>query len=295
MIIKFWGTRGSLPVPGRATVRYGGNTTCISVDTGTGETLILDAGTGIRPLGEQLSRHPPVVCSLFISHTHWDHIHGLPFFRPLFDGANRVDVHGAFDPVSKKSIKDLLANLMEYPHFPVRINELEAAVDYKTLTAEQSIQVGPATVTTVHMHHTALTYGFRVECQGRSIFFTSDHEPFHNSHDPGDPQYDRYQRMVDRDNERIRRQIEGVDLLIADSQYTLAEYEPEKTGWGHSTHEHSVALARASGVGSLYMTHHEVTRSDDELDAILERIRAADSNDSGLEIHLAREGLEIEL
>ena len=294
MIIKFWGTRGSLPVPGPATVRYGGNTTCISVHTGSGETLIFDAGTGIRPLGEQLVGGSPVTCSLFISHTHWDHIHGLPFFWPLFDEDNHVDVHGAYDPVSKKSIKSLLANLMEYPHFPVRINELEAAVEYRALEEGQSIQVGPATVTTVHMHHTALTYGFRVECDGRSIFFTADHEPFRNTFDPADAQYEQYQCTVDRDNERIRSQIEGVDLLIADSAYTMEEYEGGKAGWGHSTHEHSVALARAAGVSRLYMTHHEITRTDDELDAILQRTREA-NGDSDLEISMASEGLAIEL
>ena len=294
MIIKFWGTRGSLPVPGPTTVRYGGNTTCISVYTDDGEVLILDAGTGIRPLGEQLARGPAVTCSLFISHTHWDHIHGLPFFWPLFDERNHVDVHGAFDPVTKKSIKSLLANLMEYPHFPIRINELEASVDYRTLTEGQPIQVGSATVTTVHMHHTALTYGFRVECGGRTMFFTADHEPFRNTYEPGHERYAEYQRIVDRDNEGIRRQIEGADLLIADSAYTTEEYTAGRAGWGHSTHEQSVALARTAGVARLYMTHHEITRTDDELDSILQRLRH-EHQDADLEINMASEGLAIEL
>ncbi len=293
MIIKFWGTRGSLPVPGQATVRYGGNTTCISVHTRAGETLILDAGTGIRPLGEQLSREVPVRCSLFISHTHWDHIHGLPFFCPLFEDGNRVDVYGAFDPVTRKGIKSLLSDQMAYPHFPVRINELEADVDYRSLTEGQTIQIGTATVTTVHMHHTALTYGLRVECDGGSIFFTADHEPFRNIHKPGEEGYEEYQAIVDRDNDRIREQIAGVDLLIADAQYTEQEYET-KAGWGPSTHDRSVDLARSAGVGSLYMTHHEINRTDDELDGILARIRDQ-NHDEKLEIHMAREGMEIEL
>ena len=294
MIIKFWGTRGSLPVPGPSTVRYGGNTTCISVHAASGEVLILDAGTGIRPLGEQLAGEAPLSCSLFISHTHWDHIHGLPFFRPLFDQRNRVEIHGATDPVGKESIHDLLAHLLAYPHFPVRINELEADVSYQPLTEGQTIQVGPVQVTTVHMHHTALTYGFRVECDGASMFFTADHEPFRATQEADETDREQYQRIVDQDNERIRRQIEGVDLLIADSAYTTAEYKNGRAGWGHSTHEHSVALAQAAGVRRLYMTHHEITRSDDELDEIQERLREANT-DKDLEIHMASEGMEIEL
>ncbi len=281
-------------MPGPSTVRYGGNTTCISVETASGELLILDAGTGIRPLGEQLAAEGPLNCSLFISHTHWDHIHGLPFFTPLFDERSRVEIHGATDPVGKESIRDLLAHLLAYPHFPVRINELAADVSYKSLTEGQTIEVGTARLTTVHMHHKALTYGFRVECDGASVFFTADHEPFRNTRAAGDADHEQYQRIVDQDNERIRQQLEGVDLLIADSAYTTAEYENGRAGWGHSTHDHSVALARAAGVRRLYMTHHEITRTDDELDEILSTLRE-ENRDGDLEIHMASEGMEIEL
>ena len=293
MIIKFWGTRGSLPVPGPDTVRYGGNTTCISVQTNDGQLLVLDAGTGIRPLGEQLSRHPPVRCTLFISHTHWDHIHGLPFFSPLFSTENRIEIYGAPDPVSKKSIRSLLANQMEYPHFPVRINELSAQIEYRDLEQGKSIQVGSATVSTVQMHHTAMTHGFKVEDGGRSLFFTSDHEPYRNYYPPGDEQYDEYQRIVDGQNAKLRRMIQGVDLLIADSQYTTEEY-PSHRGWGHSTHDHSVGLALDVGARSLFMTHHEITRRDDELDQTLEQLRRQHA-DTELEIQMASEGLEVVL
>ena len=180
MKVRFWGVRGSIPAPGPATVRYGGNTTCIEVTTDAGHTIILDAGTGIRPLGLSLMERAPVSCSLFISHTHWDHIQGLPFFTPLFATGNKVSFYGAFDPVYQKDLQTILAQQMEYCYFPVRELELKADMEYHTLHEGTRIEVADAVITNVLMNHPVLTYGYRIDCNGKSLFFSGDHEPPHN-------------------------------------------------------------------------------------------------------------------
>ena len=293
MKVKFWGTRGSLPVPGPDTVRYGGNTTCIEVLTDDGERIILDAGSGIRPLGLELARNMPVSCSIFISHTHWDHIHGLPFFAPLFVPGNDITIYGATDPVSMKSIKEIFAEQMAYRHFPVRSTELKSNLQYGALKEGQTIEIGSAKLTAMVMNHTVLTFGSRIEDNGKSLFFSGDHEPFYNIYSPDDKYYDDYEKLIQAKYEALVDFITGVDVLILDSQYTTEEY-PLKKGWGHSTFDECVALARQAEVKNVYLTHHEMTRTDEELDRILASLREK-NKDVDLNIFIAAEGQEIEI
>ena len=293
MRFRFRGTRGSLPAPGSETVKYGGNTTCIEVRSDNDDLIIMDAGTGIRELGLELARNMPVKCHLFVSHTHWDHIQGLPFFVPLFVSGNELTIYGPPDPLTMTGIEAVLAKQMEYPHFPVRVTELQADIDYETLTDGQEVDLGFATVSSLLMNHPAMDFGFKVQCDGKTIFFTGDHEPFYNIYQPGDEDYEDYEEIVVERNQGICNFLQGVDVFIVDAQYTEEEYAT-KQGWGHSTFERALALAKEAGVGKVYLTHHETTRTDAAVDAIFERLRA-DWGGSGVDFDMAREGETVDL
>ncbi|MBA4419432.1 MAG: MBL fold metallo-hydrolase, partial [Syntrophus sp. (in: bacteria)] len=252
MKIRFWGVRGSIPSPGRKTVRYGGNTTCIEVETDDGDTIILDGGTGIHPLAQSLLRKLPLSCSIFITHTHWDHIQGLPFFVPVFIPGNHISIYGAFDPVLQKGIGDVLSRQMEYCYFPVREAELKADIRYESLHEKQTVEIGSARVTNIFMNHPVLNFGYRIDCQGKSVFFTGDNEQLYNIYQPGDDYYAEYDNQISRKNDMLADFIRGVDVLIADSAYTEQEY-PAKKGWGHGTYKSCVDLAKNVGAKALYL------------------------------------------
>jgi len=290
MKVKFWGVRGSIPCPGPKTVRYGGNTTCIEVRTDNNELIILDAGTGIFPLSQALLAELPITANVLISHTHWDHIQGLPLFIPNFIPGNTLRLHGGFDPVSGKGIEQVMAVQLQYSFFPVREVEMKARIEYVTLTPNETVQVGSARVTPCLLNHPVIDFGYRIECNGKSIFFTGDHEPPYNIYQPGDEMYAEYQAFVDEKNQAIQDAMSGVDVLIADCSYTDSEY-PSKLGWGHGTFTSAIASAKQAGAKVLYCTHHEPTRSDDALEAAF--AHALDSNAKiaeGMDIRLAKEG-----
>lgn len=288
MRLVFRGTRGSMAAPGPDTLRYGGNTTCLEVRSDRGDLIILDAGTGIRELGIELMADLPVTCPVFITHTHWDHIQGLPFFAPLFTSGNRVTIHGPPDPLNMTGIDAVLTRQMEYPYFPVREAELKADIVYETLSDGQSVDLGFARVSALLMNHPAMNFGYRVECDGRTLFFTGDHEPVYNIYAPGEPDFDDYERIVQARQAGMLAALEGVDLLVADAQYTEDEYA-QRRGWGHSTYRQPLALARDAGVGRVCLTHHETTRTDADLDAVAEHL-GREWRDSGVEFSLAGEG-----
>lgn len=290
MKVKFWGVRGSIACPGPKTVRYGGNTTCIEIRTDNNELIILDAGTGIFPLSQALLAELPVTANVLITHSHWDHIQGLPMFIPNFIPGNTLRLHGGFDPVSGKGIEQVMQVQLQYSFFPVREVEMKAKIEYVTLMPNESVQVGSATVTPCLLSHPVIDFGYRVECDGKSVFFTGDHEPPYNIYEPGEAGYDEYQVFVDEKAEAIVQAVRGVDVLIADSSYTDAEYASKK-GWGHGTYRSSMALARAAGAKLLFCTHHEPTRSDDALEKVF-AAALADSAEhtAGMDIRLAREG-----
>ncbi|MBF0624834.1 MAG: MBL fold metallo-hydrolase [Magnetococcales bacterium] len=295
MKIRFWGVRGSIPFPGPNTITYGGNTTCIEVRTDANDLIILDAGSGIFPLAQTLFKELPLTCHIFITHTHWDHIQGLPFFIPTFIPGNTIHIHGAFDPINQGDLREVLSRQMEYCYFPVRETELKATIHYLTLRDRQVIKVGNATVSNLLMNHPVLNYAYRIDCNGKSICFTGDHEPLFNIYDPEDEDCDEYQSFMDQKNQGIIDFMRGVDVLIADTSYTRDEY-PQKRGWGHGTYDSSIALARQIGARQLYFTHHEPTRSDRDLERVFQEALSRHPRQPGdPEFHLAQEGPVIEL
>ncbi len=290
MKIKFWGVRGSIASPGPATVRYGGNTTCIEIRTDNNELIIIDAGTGIFPLSQSLLAELPVTANVLISHSHWDHIQGLPFFVPNFIPGNTLRLHGAFDPVSGKGIEQVMSVQLQYSYFPVREAEMKARIEYVTLAPDQSIRIGSATVTPCLMNHPVVDFGYRIEANGKSVFFTGDHEPPLNIYAPHDPEYAEYQHFIDEKTATILRAMAGVDVLIADSSYTRAEYT-SKMGWGHGTFDSSIQYAKLAGAKNLFCTHHEPTRSDDALEAAFSQAMQEHPHQAGDPVvRLAREG-----
>ncbi len=295
MKVKFWGVRGSIPSPGPLTVRYGGNTTCIEVRSDDGALIILDAGTGIFALAQKLLHELPVSANIFISHSHWDHIQGLPFFTPLFIPGNRVRIFGAYDPVSDNGVEQVMAVQLQYSYFPVREAEMKASIEYETLSIGQSVVVGDATITSALLNHPVIDFGYRIECNGKSVFFTGDHEPYYNIYDPDDADYAEYQVLLEEKQAAVDEAMRGVDVLIVDTSYTRDEYQSKK-GWGHGVFDASIAMALRVGAKQLFCTHHEPTRSDDDLEAIFADVMARHASSlQGLTVRLAREGLEIEL
>lgn len=293
MKVRMWGVRGSIPSPGPRTVRYGGNTTCIEVRSDDDSLIILDAGTGIFPLSQTLLSRLPVTANIFISHTHWDHIQGLPFFIPIFIPGNTLRIHGAYDIISMQGIEQVMGVQLQYSFFPIREAELKARIEYETLTVGEPVAIGDATVTPVLMNHPVTDLGYRVECNGKSMFFTGDHEPWLNIYAPDDPEHANYQAMVDQRRAELDAAIGAVDVLIVDTAYTIEEY-PQKIGWGHGTFDSAIAMAQRVGAQRLVCTHHEPTRSDDDLEKVFAEALARHPQ-VGCEVVLAHEGLEIEL
>ena len=176
MRIRIWGARGSIPTPGKSTLRYGGNTSCIEVETSRGTLLILDCGTGAYGLGQHLLavRKPPVRGHILISHTHWDHIQGVPFFAPFFGRENAWHIYAPRG--MGHSLRDALAGQMQYTYFPVRLEDLGAAITYHELV-EGTLQIDDVTVSTRYLNHPALTFAYRLEADGGTLVYASDHEP----------------------------------------------------------------------------------------------------------------------
>lgn len=293
MKVRMWGVRGSIPSPGPRTVRYGGNTTCVEVRGDDDTLVILDAGTGIFPLAQTLLAKLPVTANIFITHTHWDHIQGLPFFVPLYIPGNKVRLYGAFDIVSMQGVEQIMNVQMQYSYFPIREAELKAGIEYETLTVGVPVELGALRVTPVLMNHPVTDLGYKIESHGKTMFFTGDHEPWINIYPADDAEHANYQAMIEQRQKELEAAIGPVDLLIADSAYTMAEYPP-KIGWGHGTFNHSIQLAERIGAKRLLCTHHEPTRSDDDLEKVFAEALAG-FTDLRCEVMLASEGLEIKL
>lgn len=295
MKIKFWGVRGSIPVPGPNTARYGGNTTCIEIRTDANELIILDGGSGIFPLAQTLLGEMPVTANVFVTHSHWDHIQGLPFFIPIFIPGNRLRLHGAYDFVSGRGVEQVMDVQLQYSFFPIREAEMKASIEYFTLSPGQVVQLGSATVTAVLLNHPVINFGYRIDVNGKSVFFTGDHEPYYNIYDPADESFQEYQALIEEKEQSIVEALSGVDVLIADTSYTVEEY-PAKKGWGHGTYDSAIALAKKAGAKILYCTHHEPTRSDAALEQEFDKVLARHPRQKGdPEYRLAREGEEIEI
>jgi phosphoribosyl 1,2-cyclic phosphodiesterase/CheY-like chemotaxis protein len=287
MRIKFWGTRGSIAKPGPDTVRYGGNTSCVEIRSSRGSLIIIDCGTGAHALGQSLLAASPkgIRGHILISHTHWDHIQGLPFFGPLFVSGNEWDIYGPKG--LDESVREALAGQMQYAYFPVALEQFGATVRYHDLV-EGAFQIDDVRITTRYLNHPALTLGYRLEADGATLVYSTDHEPHSRALAAGEGQ-------IGGQDERHAEFLRGADLVLHDAQYTAKEY-PAKIGWGHSPAEYAVRIAHHAGVTKIGLTHHDPLRDDKSLDQLVENLRAAlRSRGSTMEVFAAAEGLSLEI
>ena len=305
MIIKFWGVRGSIPSPGPDTVRYGGNTLCLELRLRNPDRLIIiDAGSGIRELGDSLSNCQPanghVEAEIFLTHTHLDHILGLPFFAPLYNPKTRLKIYG---PVTCEEdlIEDVIGGQLSYRYFPVRQHELAAKIEYIDLK-EGIYDLGDGiTLIAKYLNHPLLSLGYRIEYRGKVICTAYDTEPFYNvfSADPASPSYDELlvsegEMAAEEENRRMEEFFYGADILIHDGQYTMAEYECGKKGWGHSPIEYAIEAAQRAMVKRLAICHHDPLRTDSQIDELSHQICSGDTI-GNLEFFFAREGMEVRI
>lgn len=273
MKIKFWGVRGSVPTPWAEAMKVGGNTSCVQVITDDPEQMIvLDAGTGIRMMSKELvaqNQHAPREIHLLLTHTHWDHIQGLPFFRLLNYPENHVHIYGADKP--DKTLEQVLRDQMRYEYFPLSLDQVQAKLSFHPIS-EGEHEIAGVKVTAAEFKHPGGVFGYRLESQGQVLVYATDME---------------YTR--DDLDENLIQFAQGADLLIYDAQYTLKELE-YKTGWGHSSHLAAAQLAKQSQVKELYLFSHDPDHSDSELE-----VMEAEAQKTFSHTHLACEGVSVDL
>ena len=300
MRIRFWGTRGSIATPGPTTLRYGGNTACVEVRADDGTLIVLDCGTGARGLGMSLlaSGEKPLRGHLLITHTHWDHIQGFPFFAPLFVPGNEWDIYAP--GVTGRHLEETLAGQMEYTYFPVRLDQLGATIRYHDVS-EGTFQIGVVRVTAHYLNHPALTLGYRLEAGGASMAYATDHEP-HSHHRlelPAGNGKVALSHPLHHEDRRHVHFLAGADLVIHDAQFS-AEEDTSRIGWGHTAAEQVVDFALAAGVERLALFHHDPGHDDAAIDRIVERCvdrvqRETPDGERLVEVTAAAEGQEIVL
>ena len=289
MRVRFWGTRGSIATPGSGTTKFGGNTSCVEAVTNAGVRFVFDCGTGARLLGLQLAAgaQKPITLNILLSHTHWDHIQGFPFFAPVFMPGSRIAVYAPKG--GGHSLSSVLAGQMEFTYFPVELGELSAALTYND-RGEGSETIEGVTVKAQFLNHPTMTLGYRIEADGVSVVYLCDHEPYSTTLWRTDAEPGKIESILHSGDRRHAEFMAGADLVIHDAQYTPDEY-PAKKNWGHSTYDYVVELAAAAGVKNLALTHHDPTHDD----AFLERIEGlarevAAARGSSVQVFCAAEG-----
>ncbi len=276
LTVGFHGVRGSTPCSCPTVRRYGGNTSCVSLETLDGDPFVFDLGTGLRTWGSSFAPDRPHHIHAFVSHLHWDHVQGLPFFVPLHWGGTRLDVYGPGH--EGEAMGEAFARFMCPPFFPIGPDELPARIEFHDVH-DETIEVADAVVTVRSVPHTDTTNGYRVERGGHAVAYVSDHqEPL------GDP---------DHVDDGVLELCEGVDVLIHDAQFTPEELR-ERPDWGHCTVGYALEVARRCGVGRLVLFHHDPGRHDDCLDRLAAEA-AARGRRLGIEVCAAAEGLKITL
>lgn len=253
MYIKCWGSRGSVPVSGKEYLKYGGDTTCLEIRTKSNDIIIIDAGTGIRRLGNRLIEENQVKLHFIFTHGHWDHLMGFPFFKPIYDERSQFFMHRC--PFPKKYIEKMLSNVMSPPNFPVKYSDLKAEFHFED-TCSFSFQIGSVVVESIPLSHPNTGNGYKFTEDNKSFVFLTDNEL--NFVHPGGLPYESYLEFC-----------ENVDLLIHDAEYTPKEYEQVKE-WGHSAYTHALTLALESGVRKLGLFHINQDRTDTQVDRITE-------------------------
>lgn len=293
--VKFWGVRGSVPSPGPDTVYYGGNTSCVEVRA-DGELIILDAGTGIRQLGRELEREfgeRPMRMTILVSHTHWDHIQGFPFFAPAYERRNKVRVLAFEGP--RKGVEATLSIQMESPYFPVSMREMPGNIEFEELKGLE-FSLGKVEARAAFMNHPGVCAGYKLLTRAGSVAYLPDNELFGRlrSAEPAHPN-EANSEFAQRQDTKLQDFIAGLDVVIADAQYNAAEYA-EHIGWGHSCVDDVVQLAIRAKVKQLFLFHHDPDHSDAEVAQMLAAARkqVAEAG-SDLQVEAAREGMEVVL
>jgi phosphoribosyl 1,2-cyclic phosphodiesterase/CheY-like chemotaxis protein len=295
--LRFWGVRGSIPTPGPATVHYGGNTSCVEVRA-DGEIIILDSGTGIRSLGLELASEFPdqaLRITLLITHTHWDHIQGFPFFLPAYDPKNHLRVLGYEG--SRQGLESVLSGQMESPYFPIGMKQMPGNIEVEELKGLK-FEVGQVQVEAAFVNHPGICVGYRLNTSTGSVVYIPDNEPYQRlralpkERSPSPAESLAYASAQD---ERMVNFIRGADVLIIDSQYDDAEYQ-RHVGWGHGCVDDVVALALMAQVRQLFLFHHDPEHDDERVGRMVEWARAMVAcQQESLAVEAAREGLEFVL
>ena len=296
--LKIWGVRGSIPVPGPGTVRYGGNTSCIEIRA-DGELIVLDAGSGIRELGLALETEfgsRPINLSLLITHVHWDHIQGFPFFVPAYNDKNEIQILG-YDGAGS-ALQEILKGQMATPFFPVALYDLPGKINIQKLDS-MDFKIGKVRVRSRLMNHPGVCVGYRILTSKGSIAYLPDHEPYEafklhsaKSHLLSPEQT---QKRARENRAELVKFLQGSDILILDTQYTDEEYQAH-IGWGHGSLSTAISLALDASVRKLVLFHHDPTHDDDMVDEMVQTARRiAAKSESYLEVEGAREGAEMAL
>jgi phosphoribosyl 1,2-cyclic phosphodiesterase len=279
MKIKFWGARGSIPVSGRQYLKYGGSTTCVEIRSEQGDVIIVDAGSGIRLAGNRIMAEGITDLNFIFTHSHWDHILGFPFFKPLYSSQTRIKMFGC--PFAQQSVKKMIASTMEPPHFPVKYDDINARIEYGG-ACTSSFRISTINVTPIVLSHPNRGIGYKFEERGKTFVFLTDNELGYVH--PGGLGFDAYLDFCS-----------GADLLVHDAEFVEQEYQEVKT-WGHSTCEDAVRLALGAGVKTLALWHHNQDRTDSEIDEIVRRCRQTISETgSKMECFTAEEEQDISL
>lgn len=274
MRLTFWGTRGSIAVPGPDTLRFGGNTTCLEVAFNDGKSLIIDAGTGIRALGDKFAGKPgPLEINMLITHLHWDHINGIPFFIPVYRPDAHIRVGGW--PRGLEGLAGLFDSRRSDGRFPVPFEDLPSRMERSDDLAPPCFRLGETQVSTLPLNHPQGAIGFRFTEGQNSLVFITDNEL--------EPEKDPPEELV--------RFCEGASALIHDAQYLPEEMEQRK-GWGHSDWNSTLKLARQAGVGRLILTHHDPSRTDSQLEKLVDEARYAAG--PAVSVEAAYEQMEVE-
>ena len=273
--VKFFGVRGSTPCDGDELARYGGNTSCVAVDVPGAQPIMFDLGTGARYYGQTVDPSVAFDGVCLLSHLHWDHVQGLPFFPPALRPGSRLTMHGPIQ-TDGRTVGEVIDSMLCPPLFPIGLADLPGAFDFGT-HSDDDFMIGDVEVMARLIPHLGPTLGYRLTWQGMSVAYLSDH------HQPGIDVYEA--------SENAMELCRGVDLLIHDAQYTVEEFET-KASWGHCTVDYAAWLAREAGVGTLALFHHDPTHDDDQLDELVEHARRLVAG-SGVKVIGASEGLYV--